>query len=366
MHTLDLSPYLSPFLGNHDFSAEPITDGHIHDGWYIQSQHKTYPQTILQKINTHVFSDPFALMENIYQITNYLAQQNPFQKQLRIIKTLHGEFFHTASNGTYWRLYQRIENGYTTQNTRNLTQIHEAGRVTGEFLSQLQHYPVHSLNISIPNFHNTPKRYQDFLDVLSMTDNKAVDEIHEEIEFLQQRAEKFSIIWEALHLNRIPWRVTHNDTKLDNVLFDRDTHQAICLIDLDTIMPGSALFDFGDALRAMGNPASEDEPDLGLVEFQLPVFEAYTQGYATATKNILSEQEVSLLPISPWIITIEIGMRFLMDYLQGDQYFRTHYPKQNLNRCRTQFKLATDMENKFSKMEKIVNKIYIGKYYFFN
>lgn len=361
MYISDLSPYLSPFLGNHDFSAEPITDGHIHDGWYIQSQHKTYPQTILQKINTRVFSDPLTLMENIYQVTNYLAQQKPSQKQLRIIKTLNGEFFHTASDYTYWRLYQRIENGYTTQNTRNLKQIQEAGRVTGEFLSQLQHYPVHTLHIPIPNFHNTPKRYQDFLDVLSAADDKAVDEVKGEIEFLQQRAEKFSLIWDALLLNIIPWRVTHNDTKLDNVLFDRDTHQAICLIDLDTIMPGSALFDFGDALRAMGNPAAEDEPDLGQVEFQLTIFEAYTKGYATATRHILTIQEISFLPISPWIITIEIGMRFLIDYLQGDQYFRTHYPKQNLNRCRTQFKLAADMENKFSQMEKIVNKIYIGK-----
>ncbi len=361
MYTPDLSSYLFPFLGNHDFSVEPITDGHIHDGWYIQSQHEIYSQTILQKINTHVFPDPHALMENIYQVTNFLTKQKPSQKQLRIIKTLNGEFFHTASDGTYWRLYQRIENGYTTQNTGSPSQIYEAGRVTGEFLSQLEHYPVHSLHIPIPNFHNTPKRYQDFLDVLSMADNKAIDEIHEEIDFLQQRAEKFSLIWEALLLNLIPWRVTHNDTKLDNVLFDRDTHLAICLIDLDTIMPGSALFDFGDALRAMGNSASEDEADLGLVEFQLSVFEAYTKGYATASRQILTKQEISLLPIIPWIITIETGVRFLTDYLQSDQYFRTHYPKQNLNRCRTQFKLAADMENKFLAMEKIVNKIYIGK-----
>lgn len=361
MHISDLSPYLSPFLGNIDFSAEPITDGHIHDGWYIHSKHTTHPHSILQKINTHVFHHPATLMENIYQITNFLAKQDQTQKQLRIIKTHNGELFHTAPDGSYWRLFQRIENGYTTQNTRNLTQIHEAGRVTGEFLKQLQHYPVHSLHIPIPNFHNTPKRYQDFLDVLSVADSKAVDEVKGEIEFLQQRAEKFSLIWEALHLNQIPWRVTHNDTKLDNILFDQDTHQAICLIDLDTIMPGSALFDFGDALRAMGNPATEDEPDLSRVQFHLPVFEAYTQGYSIATKDILTEQEISLLPVSPWIITMETGIRFLMDYMQGDQYFRIDYPKQNLNRCRTQFKLAADMEKVLPDMEIIVNKFYFGK-----
>jgi thiamine kinase-like enzyme len=229
--------------------------------------------------------------------------------------------------------------------------------VTGYFLKQLQDYPVHSLNISIPDFHNTPKRYQDFLRALSHADVELVRTVQPEIEFLHERSDHFGLFWDALHEKRLPWRVTHNDTKLDNVLFDLDTHQAICLIDLDTIMPGSALFDFGDALRAMGNPAAEDEPDLTKIDFQIPVFEAYTQGYLAAAGDILTEQEISWLALSPWLITIEIGMRFLTDYLQGNQYFRIHYPLQNLNRCRTQFKLASDMENKQSLMKSIIEEI---------
>ena len=183
---------------------------------------------------------------------------------------------------------------------------------------------------------------------------KLKQETKDEIEFLENRAHKFSIIWDSLQENKIPWRVTHNDTKLDNILFDSTTHQAVCLIDLDTIMPGSALFDFGDALRAMGNPAAEDEKNLALVQFQLPVFEAYTQGYLGAAKDLITGQEVSLLSISPWIITIETGIRFLTDYLQGDRYFRIHYPKHNLVRARTQFKLASDMEKLFPEMEEII------------
>lgn len=358
MQSLDLSPYLFPFLGQVDFQAQRITDGHINDGWFIQSQHPEYPETILQRINTNVFQDPIALMNNIHHVTSFLEKQNPSQKQLHMLKTSSGDIFYLAPDNSYWRLFKRIEGCYTTQITTDLVRVKEAGRVTGEFLKQLADYPVHSLHIPIPDFHNTPKRYQDFLMTLGTADQLLLEETKDEIAFLESRAHKFSLIWEALQQNKIPWRVTHNDTKLDNILFDNQTHKAICLIDLDTIMPGSALFDFGDALRAMGNTAAEDEKNLELVRFQLPVFEAYTQGYLGVTKDLLTNQEVFWLPISPWIITIEIGIRFLTDYLQGDRYFRIHYPKQNLVRARTQFKLANDMEKMLPEMEKIVRNNY--------
>jgi len=357
MSETNLFGYISPFLGPVEFQAEVIQDGHIHDGWYIHSNHSTYPETILQKVNTHVFTDPDGLMENIYQITSFLQKKNPSQKQLILIPTSSGKIYNQAFDGSVWRMYERIPNCYSTPITQNLRQVYEAGRVTGDFLKQLQNYPVHSLNLSIPDFHNTPRRYQDFLQALSRSNTELVQEVQPEIEFLQKRANQFGLFWEALHEQRLPWRVTHNDTKLDNILFDLDTHQAICLIDLDTIMPGSALFDFGDALRAMGNPAAEDELDLTKVEFQMPVFEAYTQGYLAAAGDILTPLELSWLALSPWLITIEIGMRFLTDYLQGNPYFRIHYPHQNLNRCRTQFKLASDMENQLLLMESIVQEI---------
>jgi thiamine kinase-like enzyme len=357
MKQFDVSPFVSPFLGPVEFQAEVIPDGHIHNGWYIHANIPTYPQTILQRVNTHVFTDPEGLIENIYQITSYLQEKNPSQKQLNLIPTSSGKIYYQALDGSVWRMYERIPNCYSTQITQNLRQVYEAGRVTGYFLKQLQNYPVHSLNISIPDFHNTPKRYQDFLRALSHADAKLVQAVQPEIEFLYERSDHFGSFWDALQDQRLPWRVTHNDTKLDNILFDLDTDQAICLIDLDTIMPGSALFDFGDALRAMGNPVAEDEPDLGKVVFQMSVFEAYTQGYLTAAGDILTEQEHSWLALSPWLITIEIGMRFLTDYLQGNQYFRIHYPHQNLNRCRTQFKLASDMETQRAVMESIIQEI---------
>lgn len=357
MSETNLFAYVSPFLGPVEFQAEVIQDGHIHDGWYIHSNHDRYPETILQKVNTHVFTDPDGLMENIYQITSFLQKKYRSQKQLTLIPTISGIIFFQALDGTIWRMYERIPNCYSTQITQNLRQVYEAGRVTGYFLKQLQDYPVHSLNISIPDFHNTPKRYQDFLRALSHADAKLVQAVQPEIEFLYERSDHFGSFWDALQDQRLPWRVTHNDTKLDNILFDLDTDQAICLIDLDTIMPGSALFDFGDALRAMGNPCAEDEADLEKVKLQMPVFEAYTQGYLATSGDILTEQELSWLALSPWLITIEIGMRFLSDYLQGNQYFRIHYPEQNLNRCRTQFKLASDMETQRSLMESIVQEI---------
>lgn len=357
MSETDLFPYISPFLGPVEFQAEVIQDGHIHNGWYIHANHTTYPQTILQKVNTHVFTDPQGLMENIYQITSYLQKKNSAQKQLNLIPTSSGKIYYQALDGSVWRMYEKIPNCYSTQITQNLRRVYEAGRVTGQFLKQLQDYPVHSLNISIPDFHNTSKRYQDFLQAMSTADADLVRALQPEIEFLHERSDQFGLFWDALHEQRLPWRVTHNDTKLDNILFELETDQALCLIDLDTIMPGSALFDFGDALRAMGNPCAEDEPDLEKVEFQIPVFEAYSQGYLEAAGDILTEQELSWLALSPWLITIEIGMRFLTDYLMGNQYFRIHYTHQNLNRCRTQFKLASDIEAQQPLMKSIIQDI---------
>lgn len=357
MQNSDLTSFVKLFLGDVDFKSRPILDGHINAGWFINSSHPHYPETILQKLNTHVFLDPAGLMENIHNILTFLQNQSPTQTQLKLIATLSGQIFYQSSDGCVWRMYEKINNSYTTQITNNLSQVSEAGRMTGLFLKQLKDYPVESLNLSIPDFHNTPKRYQDFLRVLSNSDHTLNQEVQTEVTFLNERAHQFGYIWDALSDQRLPWRVTHNDTKLDNVLFDLDTHQAICLIDLDTIMPGSALFDFGDALRAMGNPGAEDEPDLSKVEFQMPVFEAYTRGFLSAAGDILTPLELSWLALSPWLITIEIGMRFLTDYLQGNPYFRIHNPKQNLHRCRTQFKLASDMERQQPLMEAIVKEI---------
>jgi thiamine kinase-like enzyme len=357
MESPDLSYFVNSFLGDTEYQCDRIKDGHIHEGWYIHTTHPQFPETILQKVNTHVFPNPAGLMENIHNILNFLQNQSPTQRQLKVIPTQSGQTYYQGLDGCVWRMYEKIENSYTTQITNSLSQVSEAGRMTGLFLKQLKDYPVESLNISIPNFHNTPKRFQDFITALSHSDQTTIQEVQTEIAFLKDRATQLGLFWDALSDQRLPWRVTHNDTKLDNVLFDLNTHQAICLIDLDTIMPGSALFDFGDALRAMGNPVAEDEPDLSKVVFQMPVFEAYTRGYLSSAGDILSPLELSWLALSPWMITIENGLRFLTDYLHGNQYFRIHYPKQNLQRCRTQLKLVADMERQQPLMESIVQNL---------
>jgi len=357
MSQIDLSPFVIQFLGPIEFQSQFIKDGHINSGWYIQSNHPEHPETVLQKINNHVFPDVHGLMSNIHNICIYLSKFTHQNKYLKIIPTLSTQIYYEHVDGSVWRMFETIQNSYTTQIPTNLSQVYEAGHVTGLFLKQLKDYPIDSLHIPIPDFHNTRKRYQDFLETVERTDESTLQQIQAEILFLRERSESFGIFWDALEDQSLPTRVTHNDTKLDNVLFDRDTHRGVCLIDLDTIMPGSALFDFGDALRAMGNPSSEDEPDLDKVEFQLPIFETYAQGYLDACRDILTEKEINWLALSPWLITIEIGMRFLTDFLQGNHYFRIHYPLQNLVRCRTQFKLAADMELKMSLMERIINDL---------
>lgn len=344
MNEENLSQILSAFLGGIEFKSDRILNGHINDGWFIHSSHSDYPETILQKVNTHVFPDYAGLMDNIHQVTSYLMENNPQQQNLRLIKTINGPTYHQAEDGTIWRMFETIPNSYTSQVIQNGKQIYEAGKITGLFLKHLKDYPVKNLNIPIPDFHNTPKRYQDFQIALSSAPPAMVEEIQTEAFYLNDRADQFGLFWDALINGQLPWRVTHNDTKLDNVLFENDTHKSICLVDLDTLMPGSALFDFGDALRAMGNLVGEEESDHHKVTFHVPIIGEYARGYLEAAGDILTELEIKWLVKSPWMMTIETGMRFLTDYLQGDQYFRTSYPKQNLHRSRNQFRLAMDME----------------------
>ncbi len=354
MASYDLSDVTSHFLGNIEIQTQPILEGHIHSGWYVYTQHPQYPETVLQKINNQVFLDPLRVTQNIEQVTTYLRAVSPHQRQIQLIKTTSGAVCHLTSDGSFWRMFVRIPNAYTCQIPESLSQVFAAGRTTGLFLRQAMDYPLDNMYIAIPDFHNTSKRYQDFLNALSSAEMNLVQKIQKEANFFEERADQFGLFWDALLNQHIPWRLTHNDTKLDNILFDKNTHQAICLIDLDTLMPGSALFDFGDAMRSMCNPAAEDEADLSRVEFQIPVFRAYTQGYLEAAGDVLTDQELSWLAKSPWMITIENAIRFLTDYLQGNRYYKTRYPHQNLNRCRTHIKLVQDIEKNLGAMESIV------------
>ena len=251
-----------------------------------------------------------------------------------------------------------IQNSVTFRIPHNLNQVKQAALITGQFISNLSDFPADQLCNTIPDFHNTPKRYQDLLTSIEKANSNHISNSQEALQFIHQRAGHADVLWNALQEGIIPWRVTHNDTKLDNILFNNDTGQAICLIDLDTVMPGSALFDFGDALRSMGNPVAEDEPDLDKVIFQLSIFEAYTTGFLESACSILTPAEINLLHLAPWVITFENGIRFLTDYLQNDRYYKTEYPGQNLMRCKTQLKLVADMEKNITDMKTIVMQVY--------
>ena len=312
---------------------------------------------LLQRINTRIFRNPQRLMENIRMVTNILKLKEPAALNLRLVPCLNGSLYYENHQGC-WRLFVFIQNSVTFRTPHNLNQVKQAALITGQFISNLSDFPADQLFNTIPDFHNTPKRYQDLLAAKEKADPDRISNSQEALQFIHQRAGHAGVLWNALQEGIIPWRVTHNDTKLDNILFNNDTGQAICLIDLDTVMPGSALFDFGDALRSMGNPVAEDEPDLDKVIFQLPVFEAYTTGFLESTCSILTPAEINLLHLAPWVITYENGLRFLTDYLLNDPYYKIEYPEQNLMRCKTQLMLVADMEKNITDMKTIVMQVY--------
>ncbi|PKO13747.1 MAG: mucin desulfatase [Chloroflexi bacterium HGW-Chloroflexi-10] len=341
-HPTSILPF---FLETSAFQVEKLAGGHIHDTWKVSIEH--VPRYILQRINTNIFIDPQRLMDNIYRVTSHLQQHYPQHTNLRLLPTLSGQTCYSNQSET-WRMFHYIPNSFTNSIPQNPDQVYEAGRITAQFTFQMAAFPPEALYVPLPDFHNTPKRYRDLQNAISQANPQRLARCSSELAWIKERAPRLGTLWDALTTSAIPWRVTHNDTKLDNVLFDRNTQRAICLIDLDTVMASSALFDYGDALRSMGNPAAEDEADLSKVQFQESIYEAYTQGYLSIAGNFLTPVEMKLLPTAPWIITIENGIRFLCDYLQGDRYYRISYPNQNLNRCRTQLKLAADIEFAFS------------------
>lgn len=360
----DLIEVTRQFIPDSIHSIDSYLGGHIHDTYLVTTSSNGKPGSryLLQKMNTHVFQNPQRLMENIQSISKHIQKKaglfgkDPKRTTLELIPTYQGTLFYEHQNQGAWRLFHYIENTFSVELPQNLDQVRDAAAVTGEFLQMLSDFPVDSLYIPLPDFHNTPKRYQDFVYSIHKGLPERIQNAANEIAFVHQRAARLSIIQDGLNNGSIPWRVTHNDTKLENILIDSSSGNCLCLIDLDTVMPGSALYDFGDAIRAMANPAGEDEKDLSKVNFQLPVFEAYTAGFLQTTRQTLTPQEINLIPQAAWLITLEIGMRFLSDYLVGDTYFKVAYPENNLIRSRTQFKLVADMENLVDEMRDITKK----------
>ena len=341
-------------------AAEEIKAGLINNTFIVTASNET--EYVIQRINTFVFKNPFELMKNISAVTHFLRKRikessgDPERETLRFLKTGNGEFCYIGKDDSVWRAYVFMDNSYTVNKTTDPKVFESAGAAFGRFMKRLNSFPAKELYETISDFHNTPKRYKTF--IKSLEDDKVgrKKNCEEEIRFVNSRNEDMKILMNLYENGMIPARVTHNDTKLNNILFDKTTDKAFCVIDLDTVMPGLSLYDFGDSIRSGANSADEDETDLSKVFLNLDLFESYTKGYLSETSGSLTQTEIDYLAFSVKIMTLECGMRFLTDYLDGDKYFRTEYPEHNLVRARNQFKLVADIENKLEKMREIVKK----------
>ncbi|MDR0532051.1 MAG: aminoglycoside phosphotransferase family protein [Oscillospiraceae bacterium] len=340
--------------------ARELTEGHINSTYYVEAQGAAGPRGyILQKINTYVFRRPEELMANIVGVTEYIrerlaAGEARGQSTLHVYPAKDGNPWYQDEQGGYWRCYNFVANSYSLQAAAGPQEARRAAYAFGTFQRMLDGFPIERLHETIPDFHNTKKRYEALEAAVAEDRAGRRAEVEDEIAFARARKGDCLLLPPLVAAGSIPLRVTHNDTKLNNVLFDRDTHEAVCVVDLDTIMPGLSLYDFGDSLRFLGNTAAEDERDLSNVDFSLPLFEAYTKGYLAACGAALTPDEIRLLPFSVKLMTYECGMRFLTDYLNGDVYFRIHRPDDNLARCRTQFALVRRIEALLPEMERIV------------
>lgn len=341
-----------------EIKIAPYGDGHINDTYIADST----PKYILQRINTSIFTDPDGLMKNIEAVTAHLRKAitesggNPDRETLTVIKTVDDKLYYRASDNECYRVYKFIADTLSLNLPENPEQFEASARAFGHFQNMLSDFDASILSETIPNFHNTPKR----TDALNkaMDDNLAgrKDEILDVYEGYIKYADDCAIITQQLQNGGIPTRVTHNDTKLNNVLFDKHTGDGLCVIDLDTVMPGSLLFDYGDSLRFGASTAEEDEADLSKVSFSLEYFESYTRGFLGEMKGKITAKEIELLPLSALTLTYECGIRFLTDYLNGDTYFKVHYEGQNLNRAKNHLKLCQDISAKMEEMTDIVKK----------
>ena len=346
-------------------SLEPNHSGNINNTYVatFSREDGTQRKYLVQKINTTVFKEPYQLMKNIDSITSYLKRQmikngDTEHKVLEIIKTKEGKllcYIKTDEERDYYRIYEYIENAITYDCSIDLNIVRNTGRAFGNFQKLLRNFPISKLTETIPDFHNTQKRYKKLLEDIKIDSEGRVDEVTREIVSILQREDNYNLIIEKLGTDEIPYRVTHNDTKVNNVMMNKDTGDYLAVIDLDTVMPGSLLFDYGDGIRSTASTAKEDETDLSKVSLDLNLFEAYTEGYLSEMAEYITEEELELMGESIRIITLELAIRFLNDYINGDTYFKTNYEKHNLDRARNQLALVYDIER---KMDYINNFIY--------
>ena len=336
--------------------CERYGNGHINETYLVETDGGT--RYILQKINDTVFQNVPALMENVSAVTRYLrARTDDPRRAMHLVQTTEDADYLRDEAGGWWRMYDFIENSICLQAAETDEDFYQSAVAFGEFQRELSEFPAHTLHETIAKFHDTRNRYVQFREALNADPLGRAASVQTEIEFALAREKNAGELMRLLEAGELPLRVTHNDTKLNNVLLDRETRKPLCVIDLDTVMPGLAAFDFGDSIRFGASTAAEDETDLGKVEMSLELFETYARGFLEACGSALSPLEKATLPLGAKLMTLECGVRFLTDYLSGDTYFRIHRPNHNIDRCRTQFKLVSDMEKKQNEMRAVIEKL---------
>ena len=356
-------------ISKFDFPGEvvectPYGSGHINDTYRVTvhtpgGQEKRF---ILQRMNKSIFTKPVELMENVGGVTSWLRKKiqenggDVERETLNIVNDRDGNPYYVDSEGEYWRVYLFIENATSFDMVKDDDDFYQSAVAFGHFQRLLADYPAETLHETIVNFHNTVDRFSKFKAAVEADSEGRAKDVQEEIRFVLEREELAHTLCDLQDKGEIPLRVTHNDTKLNNIMIDDETGKAICVIDLDTVMPGLSVNDFGDSIRFGASTAAEDEQDLSKVSCDMDLFDIYAKGFIEGCAGKLTEKEIELLPMGAKVMTFECGMRFLTDYLEGDHYFKVHREGHNLDRCRTQFKLVEDMEAKWDTMQEIIRK----------
>ncbi len=335
-------------------TIEPMGNGHINRTYLVTD--KLGNKYTFQRVNDVIFKDVPSLMENIRMVTEMLREKDADPRHsLELVKTKEGNSFFHDDTG-YYRMYYFVDDSVCLERAENEDEFRMSAEAFGNFQNLLADFDASKLSETIPMFHDTENRVKNLLKAIEEDKMGRLCEVKPEVEFALARAEEAKYMKGLLEKGELKLRVTHNDTKLNNVLFDVNTRQPICVIDLDTIMPGLAANDFGDSIRFGASTATEDELDLDKVTMSLNMFRAYTRGFLSACGKKLTQKEIETLPMGAKMMTYECGIRFLTDYLEGDVYFRIHREKHNLERCRTQLKLVYDMEQKWDEMAKIIKE----------
>lgn len=339
-----------------DGQPEVFGDGHINTTYSVDGKY------VIQKLNTSVFTNPAGVMSNCFLVTEHIRRklsengENADRRTIEFIRTTDGRDFYEDTDGSTYRAYKYIDKAYTVSDKKTPEILYEAAKAIGEFQKLLADFDAEKLFTVIPDFHNTPKRLENLRKSIKKNASGRAKFVSHEIEFALSFDKTARAVTDAIADGSVPLRVSHNDTKLNNVLFDEADGHGLCLIDLDTVMSGSYLYDFGDAMRFGASSAAEDETDLDKVYFDLTLFEAFTKGYLENASSVLTQREKELIFTSVILMTYECGIRFLADYIDGDVYFRTAYDNHNLDRARNQFALVRDMLSKKNEAEQIVKK----------